>query len=332
MKKSTFVSVIVPVDDNCLSVNDFIYKLYDYLVNEYSDFEVIILDIDSRLESEINALIKQVESIRHIRLTQRVSPEVVLGAGLENAIGDFVILLNPLYDDIKLLHEFVSLGMLGSDIVVGTSKNTSTLTYKLVRALSSKIIRAIGYNLPKDTTGSVCLSRRVINEVTKQEKYKSRLLLNISNIGYSITSVSYKPADIFEKKKIPHALAETFDMIICNSTKPLRWMSVLGIVGSSSAFLFSCYSILINLFTDQVADGWTTLVFFTSILFLILFIMLSFFGEYLARLLNDNVEMKEYSVIYERHSSVMINESRGNIFSSSESLYPNETKTGRKND
>ena len=117
--------------------------------------------------------------------------------------------------------------------------------------------------------------------------------------------------------------------MVFNSTKPLRWMSFLGIVGSLLAMIFSIYSLLIHLINDTVASGWTTTILFMSMLFAILFTMLSFFGEYLARLLNDRSEHKEYSVVYEQNSSVMLNENRNNVLFSSVNNEVNNSQIGK---
>ena len=95
------------------------------------------------------------------------------------------------------------------------------------------------------------------------------------------------------------------------------------------AMFFSLYSLLVHFINDQVASGWTTTILFMSVLFGILFIMLSFFGEYLARLLSDRSEHKEYNVVYERNSSVMLNENRSNVLFSSMDELVNSSQTGR---
>jgi TM2 domain-containing membrane protein YozV len=106
-------------------------------------------------------------------------------------------------------------------------------------------------------------------------------------------------------------------------------MSSLGVMGSLIAMLFSFYSVVAHIFNDQVASGWTTTILFMSTLFTILFIMLAFFGEYLARLLNDRSEHKEYNVVYERNSSVMLNENRSNVSFTSNVKITNSGQTGR---
>ncbi len=95
------------------------------------------------------------------------------------------------------------------------------------------------------------------------------------------------------------------------------------------SFVFSVYSLVVNLVSQQVAEGWTTTIVFMSFLFMLLFTMLSFFGEYLARILDDTSNRKEYNVAFEKNSSVMINELRNNVLSESVTKKVNHIQTGR---
>ena len=102
-------------------------------------------------------------------------------------------------------------------------------------------------------------------------------------------------------------------LMIFNSTKPLRWISLLGVLGSLSAFVFAIYSIIVNIIKDDVIEGWTSMVFFSSFLFMILFIILAFLGEYIARLLNENSNQKSYYISSEETSSLMLETDRFNV-------------------
>ena len=138
--------------------------------------------------------------------------------------------------------------------------------------------------------------------------------MRMANVGYTLHSFdANKYTHPNKKKNITSGITETLHHLVFNSTKALRWMSFLGIIGSTMAMIFSIYSLLVHLINDTVASGWTTTILFMSMLFAILFTMLSFFGEYLARLLNDRGEHKEYNVAYEKNSSVMLNEERSNV-------------------
>ena len=57
------------------------------------------------------------------------------------------------------------------------------------------------------------------------------------------------------------------------------------------------------------------MILFTSWLFMIMFVILAFLGEYLGRLLDERNEQSDYKVSFEKTSSVMLNENRENITS-----------------
>lgn len=155
--------------------------------------------------------------------------------------------------------------------------------------------------------------------------------MRIAKSGYPQSTYSYSLiADNGKKQRtLYQGIRQGIRLLIFNSTSPLRWMSGLGLMGSFLGFVFAAYSLLIRLFKDNVVEGWTTLVLFSSILFMLLFLILAFFGEYLGRLLDDRSEQHNYSVVYEKHSSVMVNENRCNVLNDSISQDVNRVQTGR---
>ncbi|HHC0896821.1 TPA: hypothetical protein ACOSFN_000165 [Escherichia coli] len=66
-----------------------------------------------------------------------------------------------------------------------------------------------------------------------------------------------------------------------------------------------------------------------STLFMLQFIMLAFFGEYLSRLLDDRSEQAAYSVVFEKNSAVMINKDRVNVLNDATVEEANLVQTGR---
>ncbi len=331
-KSETFVSVVLITDNQAVLISAYIKKLGVYLKERYSDYETVIIDQCStdNTDSELGDLLSSQQSVRYIKLAQPVSYDVALAAGIENAIGDFVINLNIAFDECNLVAQFVNEGKAGHDIVIGISNQVNSRLYKCIRALSSRLIHSIGYTLPSNSTGSLCLSRRAVNSITESGRYYCKLYIRMANIGYPIRALQYDESITnIPKKTIANGIQETLHHMVFNSTKPLRWMSMLGGIGCALAMVFSSYSLIVNIINDQVAEGWTTTILFMSFLFAILFTMLSFFGEYLARLLNDRSEHKEYGVLYEKNSSVMLEENRHNVHFSSLSDELNLTQTLR---
>lgn len=333
MKKSeTFISIILILDNHADQLEEYIQKVSSFLEPKYSDYEIVLIDQCSSDNTEIvmsNAL-GEYQSIRYLRLAQRVPDDVALAAGIENAIGDFVINLNIESDNCEVIDLLVDKAKSGTDIVVGTSTKVSSSIYKTIRKLSRRLLSTIGYTLPENSTGTFCISRRAVNAITESGRFYCKLHMRMANIGYPVAPVEYEVTEPSKaKKSILTGIQESLHHMVFNSTKPLRWMSFIGIVGSSFAMLFSAYSLIVNLLNDRVAEGWTTTILFMSFLFTLLFLMLSFFGEYLARLLDDRSEHKEYNVVFEKNSSVMLEENRNNVLFESTSNDINLVQSGR---
>ena len=107
------------------------------------------------------------------------------------------------------------------------------------------------------------------------------------------------------------------ELLVYNTTKPLRWMSTIGMLGSLTSLCFAVYSFLVKLFSNDVADGWSSTVILISFFSMITFMILSLFGEYMNRILNEKNEKSLFWGVKEKTSSVMLNEDRVNVLDGS---------------
>lgn len=317
-KIETFVSTVLIYDD--IEPNSFmayLKELQAYLDQRYSDYEIIIIDQGRKLFSlsSQQQLLNDISSIRWIKLAFPVEIDVALSAGIENAIGDFVVLIRPTIDPIEIIEDIVNESIQGHDVVIGIAKRPRTLGYKLARTLGNQLLHSIDYHIPKNATPVRCLSRRAINTVLRTGQLNHKFFVKIASTGYPTSNYNYElqNPDNLKKRTLISGLGESIQLMIFNSTKPLRWISLLGIVGSLFAFIFAIYSIVVNLLKDDVIEGWTSMVFFSSFMFMILFMILAFFGEYLARLLNEQNSQKSYYISSEETSSVMLETDRFNV-------------------
>lgn len=320
-KLDCFVSVVVVVNNQCETVEAFLKNAHQHLAAHFTDYEIVIIDQCSTdgTSKLVERLLLETPSVRFIELSAPVYLDIALAAGIENAIGDFVILMDPESDPIYCILNTVELCRNNHDIVIGVAKQKNSLAYNLVRPLIQKALKAIGYHLPRNATNLRCLSRRAVNSVTQAGRFHQQFFIRISNTGYPTAIFNYELNPHSSRNRtIVEGIHETIRMTVFNSTKPLRWMSALGVIGSMIAFLFASYSIIINFFKHDIVEGWTSMVFFMSFLFAILFAILAFFGEYLGRLLDDRSEHQAYSVANEKTSSVMLlEEHRYNVLNES---------------
>ena len=186
MRNETFVSVILIVRNRTDQLIAYIDRLSPFLNENYSDYEIVIVDLKSRdgIEDKLKDTLSKHQSIRHIRLAQVVNRDTALTAGIENAIGDFVVNVNIEVDEPEIVYELVDAGCVGNDIVVSTSEKVNTFMYKALRKISKRLLDSIGYTLPCNTTGTFCFSRRAVNAITESGRSYCKLHMRIASIGY----------------------------------------------------------------------------------------------------------------------------------------------------
>jgi len=317
-KISNFVSVVSLIEGNYTEIEVYLKCLHEHLDSNFDDYEIVLIDqnSDDELTNNIETLLKVIPSVRYLKLAHGVHDDVALAAGMENAIGDFVVLHSEAEDPVDCICDLVKISRDGFDIVIGKSQQNQTLGYRFVRPLIRNLLKRIGYNVPRDATKLRCLSRRAVNAVTQSGRFHHQFYVRINNTGYPFAVFDYVQKNYSDRKRtLRRGLLQGLYLLVFNSTKPLRWMSGLGVFGSFLAFFFSLYSIVIHYFKDSVIEGWTTMILFTSLLFMIMFVILAFLGEYLGRLLDERNERSDYTVSFEKTSSVMLNENRENIAS-----------------
>ncbi|MGN5288678.1 glycosyltransferase [Aeromonas sp. 11P] len=334
MKSDTFVSVITVLGNVSESTLQTIYGIQQELDKCYTDYEVLVIAqgpiLDSVDNKWLDNVLQHLPSIRYIQLSANVDNDVAWAAGLENAIGDFVLLFDHVQDPIDVISQMVDKCKSGYDVIVGVTDTSKTSTYKIFRKFAGRLLNAIDYHLPPNSTGLRCLSRRAVNSVTMTGKYHHQLYLRIQKTGYPSYAFKYEiTANNNEKKTFLNGLRQLVHLLVFNSSRPLRWMSSLGLIGSSTAFIFATYSLLAHLINGHVVEGWTTTILFMSMLFMFQFIMLAFFGEYIGRLLDEKEGHADYSVVFEKNSSVMVNEDRFNVLDISTQQHNNRVQTGR---
>lgn len=331
MKSEALISVVIVLRYSLDKVKTHLQQLYTVLDSHFSDYEIVLIAQDFNLsDAQVeDNILKEIPCVRIIQLATTVDDDVALAAGIENAIGDFVVLWNPESDPVEIIPASVQQCRNGCDVIIGVVERSKNYCYHLLRKVMRKVLNAIDYDLPENSTEYRCLSRRAVNAVTRTGRFHHQFYLRIQKTGYPMGTLSYQPTGNIDNKTIYQSLRKLVRLMVFNSSRPLRWMSVLGVVGSMAAFLFATYSIVVHAINGNVVEGWTTIVLFMSLLFTLLFIIMTFFGEYLGRLLDENSKQSEYYVVYERNSEVMINADRKNVLHSSLNSEMNFVQTGR---
>ncbi len=111
MKSDSFVSVVYVVEMGAPLRCEEISAMQGELSARYSDYEMVVIGqgaiMDSSASRDIAEMLKHLPSVRYIQLVGTVSLDVAWAAGLENAIGDFVVLFSHEMDPISVVPDVV---------------------------------------------------------------------------------------------------------------------------------------------------------------------------------------------------------------------------------
>lgn len=320
MEKHLVVSVVVPVRNAEAFLIGALQDLARVLGGAYRFYEIIVVDDASEdgTGRVMARALEGLENVRFVRLARSYGREIATAAGLESAIGDFVVTLDLATDPPELIPELVERCRLGSGVLCGVSaegKKESKLAAWASRVFHGYCRRFLGFDYRENATEFRVLSRQVVNAVTRIRDRRRYLRVFTARLGFPQDWFSYTPrpgpgarAGLWER--MGHGL----EIAIAHSRHPLRLVSGLGLAVSGLNALYAVYVVLIYLFKPDVAEGWTTLSLQMTGMFFFLFLILAVMCEYVGRILEETQERPLYLVASEQTSSVVLENSvRANI-------------------
>ena len=332
--KDIFVSLAIVLNREDTDLTGQLEAFQKFLEKTYAHYEIVLIGSQhdcEKFSDEISQILKKVPCIRYIQVFNNVMEKVLYGAGLENAIGDIVLISRlKLYNEQNIL-KAVDLCCAGNDLVCGISPYKQSFLQKIFSKCWHRFFRSIMYlDLPSNDLPFRGVSRRLINASLTMNHFHEFVFLKLSNSdkNHALLELTDIPRSAC-KKSIIKAFSDGLAMMIFNSIKPLRIVNLLALTGSFAAVLLVFYTITVNIFKRNIIEGWSTIMLMISFFFFLLCLVLSFIGEYLGRLIMNDGKHQSYNVLFEKHSSVMLDYNKLNIRDDSTSLEINLTQTGR---
>ncbi len=316
-----FISVVASISNDGKVIRAFIEETIEVLSHHYNHYEVILVDDGSTDDSyqKMLELLNIHQGIRVTRLSRRFGEGVALSAGLDSAIGDFVVMLNPDTDPPALIPEMVERCRAGTGIVAGvrTQRGREPLWSRIGSGIFYWYARTVlRLNIPENFSRFHVLSRQVVNAIS-QVRDQHRYIALISNyVGYSQSEYPYQPINRSGKKqfrKFRESIDLALDIVISNSTHPLRMVTIIGLVASILNLCYVLYIVLIYIFKEKVMEGWATTNFQSAVMFFLVFTILTVLSEYVGRILNEVRRRPLYYVLEEKQSSVMFPTTARNV-------------------
>ena len=303
------ISIVIPI----FNEEDNLPILYDRLVATFKptsySYEVIFV-YDCGTDNSLN-IIKGISSkdvnVKYLEFSRNFGHQIAITAGIENSIGDAVIIMDgDLQDPPELLPTLIDKYEEGYEVVYAKRKSRDGIGFfkKLSYKLFYRILKFLSpIDIPLDTGDFRIIDKKVV-EVLKQMPEKEKFVRGqIAWMGFNQTFIEYdrdkrlsgEPGYTFSK-----LLKLAMDGIFSFSNMPLRIATIIGSMVSFISFIFIIW-VVIQRFTSPNYDiqGWYSLM--VSVLFIggVQLISIGLIGEYISRM-NSNTKGRPLYVLKDK--------------------------------
>ena len=199
-----------------------------------------------------------------VKLSRNRGHQNALLAGLMTARAhcDMAVSMDAdLQDDINAIDQMTADYLAGSDIVYGvrSSRRTDTFFKRTTAQGYYRFMKLLGVELVYNHADFRLMSRRALDALAEFREVNLFLRGVVPLVGYRCSFVEYERGERFageSKYPLKKMLAFAFDGITSFSVKPIRLITLLGMLIFAASILMLLYSLAAKAFHFTV-QGWT---------------------------------------------------------------------------
>lgn len=316
-----FLSAVVVVRNQSANLEKILSDAAKVIAPIVSDYELIIVDNASDDDS-ISVLKRQtaesgLANLQVYALTKEVDADTASWVGLENALGDFVVVVDPLIDDINFIPQMLDQAVSGADVVFANNaqKPAQSLAYRWANAVFHSLYnRFNGVHLAKEAPQYRILSKRVINFILQHPQPALTYRHLPATGGFSRAYLSYSSTP---QASTPKRLTDSIDrgmrLLVSTTRAPMRLVTSLSLFGAVANLVYSVYVVAIGILKSDVAPGWVSFSLQQSGMFFLISLVLLVLGEYILNMASLSNEGPLYHVGQEFTSARMTRLEKLNI-------------------
>lgn len=316
-----FLSVVFVVRNQSDQIEKILSDAAAGIAAKVSDYEFIIVDNASGDDSIITLKNLTAEdglpNLQVYALTKEVDADTAAWVGLENALGDYVAVIDPQTEDIGFLPEMLDKAATGADVVYANNrqKPAQSLTYRAAYAVFDRLYQScFGTPLAQEAPHYRVLSKRIINFILQYPHPALTYRHLPATGGFSHVHLDYsaKPGQI-PPRKLGESIDRGMRLLVSTTHAPMRLVTWLSTFGAIANLLYSVYVVIIGLFKTNVAPGWISLSLQQSGMFFLISLVLLVLGEYILNMASLSNEGPLYYVGQEFTSARITRREKLNI-------------------
>ncbi len=294
----SFISIVVPVYHNALSLPNLLSKFQEIAAKNASDkFEFVFVDDGSRDDSfdVLCSLAASDPRIRVIKLSRNFGSNAAVLAGLDQARGDaLAAIAADLQDPPELIDDMLVQWRQGRKVVLAArqSRDDPGLTSLMSDTFYAMFRRFAIASMPRRGFDFFLIDRQVCNLIKGIQESNAYLMGLILWLGFDPAVIYYHRREREKRygrsmwtfaKKIKYFV----DSFVAFSYLPVRASSLLGIGLAVLGIAYALVVIVARLFFGIQAEGWASLMVVLLVVSGAQLLMIGVLGEYLWRNLDE---------------------------------------------
>jgi glycosyltransferase involved in cell wall biosynthesis len=304
------ISIIIPAYNEEECVDELAHRLQKVCELETTyDFQIVIVEngsVDSTW-MKLKGIADNDDRFTIIQLSRNFRMDGGLTAGLEIATGEACVLMTAdLQDPPEIIHQFLRLWEGGWENIYGIlTKREGTGP---IRTMNSKLFYWVAGKLtdgriPKNASDFRLVDKKVY-ETVREMSERNRFVRGLfAWVGFKSIGIPMERPPRFGGKSNAHTFGVidlAFKGIFANSYKPLKLISISGVLISGISFLTLIPLVFLWIFKGVPFAGFGTIVSFSLLVLGLLSLMLGILSEYVG-LIYEEVKQRPNYIISNRY-------------------------------
>ncbi|MBB4813041.1 MULTISPECIES: glycosyltransferase [Pseudomonas] len=308
-----FLSVVFVARNQSASVEKILADAAHIIADTVADYELIV--VDNASDDDSVSILKGLTSenglanLQVYALTKEVDTDTAFWVGLENALGDFVVVVDPLADDVAFIPTMLDQALSGADVVFANNamKPVQGPMYRAANSVFHSLYnRFNGVHLAREAPQYRILSKRVINFILQHPQPVMTYRHLPATGGFAKAYLNYSsPPQTSQRKHLGESIDRGMRLLISTTRAPMRLVTSLSLFGAIANLLYCIYVIAVGILKSDVAPGWISLSLQQSGMFFLISLVLLVLGEYILNMASLSNEGPLYHVGQEFTSARM---------------------------
>lgn len=267
--------------------------LADALSERVVDFNIVIVanGVDSDVALALNKLVNDIPDVTVVYIAPEQHDDVARLLGIEQAIGDYILLCTPTLAEIADLDRLFASISEGNDIVIGRRRGGLLVARGPLNELCFAIFRHVfqfmtGRHYAKSHPAFQMLSRAAALHIAGSPEGEVQIRSGEIGRGFSLKIVDLPDAPDFYGHGIDlrTGVSRAIRLLVTTSSFPLRMTSYIGMIGGLGSLVYAIFAVAVWAIKRDVAPGWTSLSLQLSGICFLMSVMFFLMAEYLMQI------------------------------------------------